>query len=83
MPPTTPRRNSINHPQYRKLGVPSTHGWLWAQRQRGSFFVPTLAPVDLMAEGLRTASEMPGRRIDVRAKVCVYKGLLGVMFSVR
>lgn len=45
--------------------------------------MPSLSPVALMAEGLRTASETPGPRIDVRARVCIYKGLLGVLFSVR
>lgn len=67
----------------RRLGVPSTHGWLWAQRQPGSFFVPTLDPYALRAEGLRTASEMPGKKLDVRAEICIYKGLLGVLFTLR
>ncbi len=81
MPPAT--QLSKSKALYRRLGVPSTHGWLWDQRQPGSFFVPTLAPMKLMAEGLRTASEMPGKKLDVRAKVCIYKGLLGVLFTLK
>jgi hypothetical protein len=49
----------------------------------GSFFVPTLQPYVLMAEGLRTARETPGRRINVKARACIYKGMLGVIFTVK
>ena len=61
----------------------STHGWLWHKRPVGSFFVPTLQPYVLMAEGLRTARETPGRRINVKARACIYKGMLGVIFTVK
>jgi hypothetical protein len=67
----------------RRLGVASTHGWLWHQRAVGSFFVPTLSPYVLMAEGLRTARETPGKRINVKARACIFKGMLGVMFTVK
>jgi hypothetical protein len=49
----------------------------------GSFFVPTLQPHALMVEGLRTAREAPGRRIVVKARACIYRGMLGVLFTVK
>ena len=73
MPPSVPR----DRPD-------STHGWLWRTRVPGtSFFVPTLNPHAIMAEGLRTSSDVLGVSRQARARMCIYKGLLGVMFTVR
>jgi hypothetical protein len=42
--------------------------------------VPTLNPHALLVEGMRTAREA---RVKARGESCIYKGLLGVMFTVR
>jgi hypothetical protein len=60
-----------------------THDWHWATRPAGAFFVPTLAPYVLMTEGMRTAREACGTRISVKARACIYKGMLGVIFNVQ
>lgn len=62
---------------------PETHAWLWHTRPTGAFFVPTLEPYVLMAEGMRTARAACGSRINVKARACIYNGMLGVIFSVR
>jgi hypothetical protein len=57
---------------------------MWRTRLPGaSFFVPTLIPMALLAEGMRTSTEALGRSRCARGRACIYKGMLGVMFTVR
>lgn len=54
----------------------------WSRTGRGeSFFVPALDVRKVVIEGRQAAVKQLGDRVRVKAVPCVYKGLLGVMFT--
>jgi hypothetical protein len=56
----------------------------WSKTGYGeSFFVPTLDVRKVELEGRQAATRVLGTRANVKAVPCVYKGLLGVMFTKR
>lgn len=54
--------------------------WHWETRRPGAFFVPSLDPHTLVAQGLYAAKQA---RVPASGRVCIYKGFLGVVFTVR
>ena len=48
-----------------------------------SFFVPSLDPYRTQHEGLKAGYQQLGTRAAISARPGTYRGLLGVMFSVR
>jgi hypothetical protein len=61
------------------LPSPDTFDWHWETRRPGAFFVPSLDPHTLQTQGLYAAQQA---RVAARAKVCIYKDMLGVLFTV-
>lgn len=59
---------------------PDTFDWKWETRRPGAFFVPSLDPHTLVAQGLYAAKQA---RVRASGRVCIYKEALGVMFTVR
>jgi len=59
---------------------PDTYAWQWETRLPGAFFVPSLDPHTMLAQGLYAAKQA---RVRASGRVCIYEGALGVMFTVR
>lgn len=56
----------------------------WRRCQPGEyFFVASVDPYGTIQAGLRAGVHQLGRRAKLRYKVGVYKGLLGVLFTLR
>ena len=64
--------------------LPTLYDYPWAGTKFGeSFFVPALDPQETLLHGLRSALMYGLSRGQVRAVICIYKGLMGVMFTVK
>ncbi len=63
---------------------PKRDTYRWATTKPGeSFFVPSVDPPTTLLEGLRSAHTHGLSATNIRAAPCIYKGVMGVMFTLR